>query len=123
MKHTDQSIKDERDKVRRCVYRLFGKGRKPVDALRPSFFLALLVRWLERRMIRRRLLHDFDTVSGQLLLEWLEHHFETDLPVFQGQSGKYDPLDAMRRDAYREVFLFLRREVALGKQIKQENEY
>lgn len=28
----------------------------------------------------------------------------------------------MRRDAYREVFLFLRREVALGKKIKQENE-
>lgn len=45
-------------------------------------------------------------------IETLENHFETNLPCFQGQAGQYDPLDAMRRDAYREVILFLRSERA-----------
>lgn len=46
------------------------------------------------------------------LLEVLERRFETNLPCFQGVAGQYDPLDAMRRDAYREVVLFLRSERA-----------
>lgn len=38
---------------------------------------------------------------------YLKEHFETDLPCFQGKAGSFDPLDAMRRDAYREVVLWL----------------
>lgn len=35
--------------------------------------------------------------------------FQTDLPCFQKQDGErlFDPLDAMRRDAHREVVLWL----------------
>ena len=44
----------------------------------------------------------------------LEARFETELPVFQGRRGEYDPLDAMRRDAHREVFLVIRRRLALA---------
>lgn len=42
------------------------------------------------------------------LLGILERKFETELPCFQGKAGGYDPLDAMRRDAQREVVLWLR---------------
>lgn len=49
-------------------------------------------------------------------LEILERRFETNLPCFQGGAGQYDPLDAMRRDAYREVVLFLRSERAAHEQ-------
>ena len=47
--------------------------------------------------------------AGERYLGYLEEHFEVDLPVFQGALGRYDALDAMRRDAYREVFLLVRR--------------
>lgn len=30
---------------------------------------------------------------------------------FQGVAGKYDPLDAMRRDAFREVYTWLKKQV------------
>ena len=36
--------------------------------------------------------------------------------VFQGKAGCYDPLDAMRRDAHREIFLVIRRQLALARQ-------
>ena len=37
---------------------------------------------------------------------------------FQGCAGRYDPLDAMRRDAYREVYMWLRKQVL---QYRKEN--
>lgn len=49
------------------------------------------------------------------LLEVLERRFETRLPVFRGSAGQFDTLDAMRRDAYREVVLWLREQSALGR--------
>lgn len=66
------------------------------------------------RAARRRLRSVLGTPAGLLVLAELEHHFETDLPVFQGKRGGYDPLDAMRRDAHREVFLLIRHRLALA---------
>ncbi len=68
------------------------------------------------RAARRRLLSVLGGAAGQLVLSELEERFEVDLPVFQGRRGEYDPLDAMRRDAHREVFLVIRRQLALAKQ-------
>lgn len=54
------------------------------------------------------------------VLRYLEERFGTGLPAFQRQDGGgFDPLDAMRRDAYREVVLWLRRERELF--LKQKN--
>lgn len=43
----------------------------------------------------------------------LEDRFETDLPCFQDRNGtgQWDPLDAMRRDAYRELLLWVKHEI------------
>ena len=72
---------------------------------------------LERtREGRRRLLALFGTPLGQQVLKDLEKHFEVELPAFQGKKGGYDPLDAMRRDAYREVFLVIRTRLAMAVQ-------
>ena len=68
----------------------------------------------EARLKRRQLLRVFDTPEGRDILSFLEARFQTDLPVFQGSPGNYDPLDAMRRDAYREVFLYIRRQLQLA---------
>ena len=68
----------------------------------------------EARLKRRQLLRVFDTPDGRDILSYLEARFQTDLPVFQGSPGNYDPLDAMRRDAYREVFLYIRRQLQLA---------
>lgn len=68
----------------------------------------------EARLRRRRLLRVFDTPDGRDVLSFLEARFQTDLPVFQGSPGNYDPLDAMRRDAYREVFLYIHRQLELA---------
>lgn len=68
----------------------------------------------EARLKRRQLLRVFDTPDGRDVLSFLEACFQTDLPVFQGSPGNYDPLDAMRRDAYREVFLYIRRQLQLA---------
>ena len=87
----------------------------------------------EARLRRRQLFRVFDTPDGREVLtflqelnaaghtivlithdNFLEARFQTDLPVFQGSPGSYDPLDAMRRDAYREVFLYIRRQVQLA---------
>lgn len=76
----------------------------------------------EARLRRRRLLRVFDTPDGRDVLSFLEARFQTDLPVFQGSPGNYDPLDAMRRDAYREVFLYIRRQLELAlKETTTEN--
>lgn len=76
----------------------------------------------EARLRRRQLLRVFDTPDGRDVLSLLEARFQTDLPVFQGSPGNYDPLDAMRRDAYREVFLYIRRQLELAlKETTTEN--
>lgn len=74
----------------------------------------------EARFKRRQLLRVFDTTDGREALSFLEARFQIDLPVFQGRPGSYDPLDAMRRDAYREVFLYIRRQLQLA--IKETTE-
>ena len=65
---------------------------------------------------RRRLLALFTTPLGEQVLAELERRFETHLPVFQGKAGSYDPLDAMRRDAHREIFLVIRHQLELARQ-------
>ncbi len=74
-------------------------------------------RLLEKaRASRRQLLAVLGTGEGQEVLAQLEARFETHLPVFQGQAGNYDPLDAMRRDAHREVFLVIRHQLELARE-------
>ena len=63
----------------------------------------------EARFKRRQLLRVFDTPDGREALTFLEARFQT-----------YDPLDAMRRDAYREIFLYIRRQLQLA--IKETTE-
>ena len=70
----------------------------------------------QAREERHRLLKLFSYPEGEQVLADLERRFETDLPVFQGKAGSYDPLDAMRRDAHREIFLVIRRQLALARQ-------
>lgn len=60
----------------------------------------------EQSMKRRRRIFREAFRNPEVLAE-LKRHFQTDLPCFQGKAGSYDPLDAMRRDAYREVILFI----------------
>ena len=45
------------------------------------------------------------------VLAIIARKFGVHLACFQGVAGKYDPLDAMRRDAYREVYHWLRKTV------------
>ena len=73
------------------------------------------------RAERRRLLAVFGTATGEQVLTELEQRFETDLPVFQGKAGTYDALDAMRRDAHREVFLVIRRQLLLARREQHQN--
>ncbi len=40
-------------------------------------------------------------------IDYLKWKFETELCCFQGKRGNFDSLDAMRRDAQREVVLYL----------------
>ena len=63
----------------------------------------------EQRKRRRYLAEHLD----EEVIRIIEERFECNLPCFQGHAGAYDPLDAMRRDAYREVTLWLRRELNL----------
>ena len=70
----------------------------------------------QAREERRRLLSLFSTPEGEQVLADLERRFETHLPVFQGKAGSYDPLDAMRRDAHREIFLVIRHQLELARQ-------
>lgn len=73
------------------------------------------------RQDRARLLAVLGSPDGEVVLATLEHRFETDLPVFQGKAGSYDPLDAMRRDAHREVFLVIRHQLRLARQEQNNN--
>lgn len=70
----------------------------------------------QAREERQRLLALFSTPQGMQVLSDLERRFETHLPVFQGKAGNYDPLDAMRRDAHREIFLVIRHQLELARQ-------
>lgn len=72
---------------------------------------------------RKRLLAVLGTPEGEQALCELEQRFETDLPVFQGKAGCYDPLDAMRRDAHREVFLVIRRQLMLARQEAKQTQH
>lgn len=60
---------------------------------------------------QQRMLRVLGNREGEEVLQDLEEHFEVNLPVFQGKAGGFDPLDAMRRDAYREVFLYCRHQL------------
>ena len=70
----------------------------------------------QAREERKRLLSLLGTAEGEQVLADLERRFETHLPVFQGKAGGYDPLDAMRRDAHREIFLVIRHQLELARQ-------
>lgn len=63
---------------------------------------------IDEQKKRRRLL--FGQALDERGIEVLEKKFECHLPCFLrvGTDGGYDPLDAMRRDAYREVCNWLR---------------
>ena len=73
----------------------------------------------EQYMKRRRRIFR-EAFRNPEVLEELKRHFQTDLPCFQGKAGSYDPLDAMRRDAYREVVLFI--EAVMGNHYEPEEE-
>ena len=66
-----------------------------------------LLKVSERRMKAKRMM--LRSGEWKVVLEWMKEFFQTDLPCFQGGKGGFDPLDAMRRDAYREVVLWLER--------------
>lgn len=50
----------------------------------------------------------------------LERKFSTRQAAFLRTPTGYDPLDAMRRDAYREVVCWLKSQLALAKKESQE---
>lgn len=63
---------------------------------------------LTNEQVERILINAFCSLNGQdleAIIKWFEMRFETDLPAYRGQKGGYDPLDAMRRNAHREVLL------------------
>ncbi len=52
-------------------------------------------------------------------LAYIGEYFECNMCAFRGDAGSYDPLDAMRRDAQREVYLRLREWRARWKKANQ----
>lgn len=64
----------------------------------------------EEEQYRKRRRAKIAAVCDDEFLRYLDERFETGRCVFRGEAGTFDPLDAMRRDAYREVILFLRDE-------------
>ena len=66
------------------------------------------VEFLKRLNRRRAALKEACTPE---VLDILEKEFQTNLPCFQGKAGSYDPLDAMRRDAQREMLLWVKYEI------------
>ena len=66
------------------------------------------VEFLKRLNRRRAALKEASTPE---VLDILEKEFQTNLPCFQGKAGSYDPLDAMRRDAQREMLLWVKYEI------------
>jgi hypothetical protein len=77
----------------------------------------------QAREEHRRLLALFSHPEAEQVLADLERRFETHLPVFQGKAGAYDPLDAMRRDAHREIFLLIRHQLKLARQEATQNQH
>lgn len=73
------------------------------------------------RRFRRNLRSALGGKAGQAVLEKLHARFGVDLPCFQGGRGRFDPLDAMRRDAYRELILWLERQLAISKTERAES--
>lgn len=70
--------------------------------------------------VRRRRRYLAEHVDEQCI-RFIEERFGCNLPCFQKKAdGSFDPLDAMRLDAYREVCLFLRRELSLYQQQKDQ---
>ena len=65
------------------------------------------VEFLKRLNRRRAALKEAFTPE---VLDILEKEFQTNLPCFQGKAGSY-PLDAMRRDAQREMLLWVKYEI------------
>lgn len=61
-----------------------------------------------RKQALRRVLK---SEEGRVVVEWMRERFGVDLPCFQfvdkSERRGYDPLDAMRRDAYREVYMWM----------------
>lgn len=64
---------------------------------------------LERYFVRKKRVYRrvFGSSDGKYVLKDLAKKFEVNLPAFQGGKGTFDPLDAMRRDAYKEVFAYI----------------
>lgn len=59
--------------------------------------------------LKKRRLLLFAQPLNEQGIEVLERKFQCHLPCFvRGADGGFDPLDAMRRDAYREVCCWLR---------------
>ena len=76
----------------------------------------------KRKRLFRAYFRTFSSGDGEKILEDLKAHFETNLPCFQGDKGNYDPLDAMRRDACREVILFIEDMASRGRKNNEEEE-
>lgn len=70
--------------------------------------------------VRRRRRYLAEHLDEQCI-RFIEERFGCNLPCFQKKADcSFDPLDAMRLDAYREVCLFLRRELSLYQQQKDQ---
>ena len=67
----------------------------------------VLARAEERRAEERRYLCER---LDERCIEIIGRRFGVHQACFQGVRGQYDPLDAMRRDAFREVYAWLRKE-------------
>lgn len=84
------------------------------DIEEPASWLSDTLRIEERIKLaksnRRHLLRHIDETTIRIL----EQRFSTHLPAFQKRGDTYDPYDAMRRDAAREVILFLRQQLQLA---------
>ncbi|MEG0025462.1 MAG: hypothetical protein RR553_03250 [Akkermansia sp.] len=76
----------------------------------------------EEKRVQRCYSRAFSGKDGKAILDDLEKHFETNLPCFQGSAGNFDPLDAMRRDAFRELMLYVRRKVSQGEKQTEKEE-
>ena len=62
----------------------------------------------EREARERRVIGEAVTDE---VLSIIARRFGVHQACFQGCAGRYDPLDAMRRDAFREVYHWLRKKV------------
>lgn len=80
-----------------------------------------------KRHVERRRAHLARHITEETL-GYLEQEFQTELPCYQtrdpisGQPIPPDPILAAIRDGQREVLLWLRREIALGRQTAAQND-